>query len=110
MVTGAADEGWHDAGPERLWNESWYFDFVDAAQGIGGWVRLGLVPNQQTAWVQALLCGPGSPTIVAKMRRLTDRMVLAETHAREAQALRSSLGEGTGRPDPLRRWTGPGRR
>ena len=26
------------------------------------------------------------------MRRLTDRMVLAETHAREAQALRSSLG------------------
>ena len=26
------------------------------------------------------------------MRRLTDRMVLAETHAREAQALRSALG------------------
>ena len=40
----------------------------------------------------AITAYPGSPTIVAKMRRLTDRMVLAETHAREAQALRSSLG------------------
>lgn len=59
-----ADEGPHPATDEPLWNESWYFDFVGAAQGIGGWVRLGLVPNQQTAWVQALLCGPGSPTIV----------------------------------------------
>jgi len=40
----------------------------------------------------AITAYPGSPTIVAKMRRLTDRMVLAETHAREAQALRSALG------------------
>jgi len=40
----------------------------------------------------AITAYPGSPTVVAKMRRLTDRMVLAETHAREAQALRSSLG------------------
>jgi 23S rRNA (adenine2030-N6)-methyltransferase len=40
----------------------------------------------------AITAYPGSPTIVAKMRRLTDRMVLVETHAREAQALRSALG------------------
>ena len=58
-----ADEGPHAPGAEALWNESWYFDFVDTAQGIGGWVRLGLMPNQGTAWVQALLCGPGMPTI-----------------------------------------------
>ncbi len=59
----AADEGAHPAGPEPLWNESWYFDFVDAAQGIGGWIRLGLMPNENVAWVQALLCGPDMPTI-----------------------------------------------
>ncbi|MGW0158932.1 DUF7064 domain-containing protein [Mycobacterium sp. NPDC003323] len=58
-----ADEGAHPPGEEELWNESWYFDFVDAAQGVGGWVRLGLIPHQQTAWVQALLCGPGLPTV-----------------------------------------------
>ena len=48
---------------EPLWSESWYADFVDAAQGLGGWFRLGLVANQQTAWVQALLCGPDLPTV-----------------------------------------------
>ena len=40
----------------------------------------------------AITAYPGSPTIVASLRRPTDRMVLAETHAREAQALRASLG------------------
>ena len=59
----AADEGPHAHTDEALWNESWYFDFVDAAQGLGGWVRLGLIPNQDTAWINALLCGPGMPTV-----------------------------------------------
>lgn len=59
-----ADEGPHPPAEDALWSESWYFDFVDAAQGLGGWVRLGLIPNQQTAWIQAFLCGPGLPTIV----------------------------------------------
>lgn len=59
----AADEGPHAHTGEALWNESWYFDFVDAAQGLGGWVRLGLIPNQDTAWINALLCGPGMPTV-----------------------------------------------
>lgn len=59
----AADEGAHPAGPEDLWNESWYFDFVDPAQRIGGWIRLGLVPNQNVAWVNGLVCGPDMPTI-----------------------------------------------
>jgi 23S rRNA (adenine2030-N6)-methyltransferase len=40
----------------------------------------------------AITAYPGSPTIVANLRRPTDRMVLAETHAREAQSLRASLG------------------
>ncbi|EID13218.1 phosphotransferase enzyme family protein [Mycobacterium xenopi RIVM700367] len=57
------DESVHTATGEPLWSESWYADFVDAAQGFGGWVRIGLIPNQRTAWMHALLCGPDSPTI-----------------------------------------------
>jgi hypothetical protein len=57
------DDGAHQPGPEPLWNESWYFDFADPAQGVGGWVRLGLVPNQNVAWINALICGPGLPTV-----------------------------------------------
>jgi hypothetical protein len=57
------DESAHTPADEPLWNESWYADFADAAQGFGGWIRLGLIPNQQTAWLHALLCGPGLPTV-----------------------------------------------
>ncbi|GAB3221550.1 phosphotransferase [Mycolicibacterium hippocampi] len=59
----AEDEGPHAPGDEDLWNESWYFDFADAQQDVGGWVRLGLVPNQKTGWINALVCGPDMPTI-----------------------------------------------
>ena len=58
-----SDEGAHPAGDEQLWSESWYFDFVDPAQDVGGWIRLGLIPNEGHAWINALLCGPGMPTI-----------------------------------------------
>ena len=58
-----ADEAAHTPTGEALWNESWYWDFADPQQGIGGWIRLGLVPNQNIAWVNALLCGPDIPTI-----------------------------------------------
>jgi hypothetical protein len=58
-----ADEEAHAAGDEPLWSESWYFDFADPQQGIGGWVRLGLMPNENTSWVNALLCGPDMSTI-----------------------------------------------
>ncbi|MFY9767659.1 MAG: phosphotransferase [Mycobacterium sp.] len=57
------DESSHTATGEPLWSESWYADFADAANGFGGWVRLGLIPNQQTAWLHALLCGPDLPTV-----------------------------------------------
>jgi hypothetical protein len=57
------DESAHPATDEPLWNESWYADFSDAANGFGGWVRIGLIPNQQKAWLHALLCGPDLPTV-----------------------------------------------
>jgi hypothetical protein len=59
----AEDEGTHEPTDERLWSESWYFDFADPGQCVGGWLRLGLIPNQGHAWINALLCGPHMPTI-----------------------------------------------
>ncbi|WP_137144840.1 phosphotransferase [Mycolicibacterium sp. CR10] len=63
LQPGATDEGPHEPGGEELWSESWYFDFADDRQGVGGWIRLGLIPNQGTAWINALLCGPDMPTV-----------------------------------------------
>jgi len=40
----------------------------------------------------AITSYPGSPVIVARMRRTTDRLVLMETLAKEADALRAVLG------------------
>ena len=57
-----SDEGPHAPEATPLWNESWYFDFAEPQQGIGGWVRLGLMPNENVAWICALVCGPGLPT------------------------------------------------
>jgi Ecdysteroid kinase-like family len=57
------DELAHAPTAEPLWSESWYADFVDAAQGLGGWFRIGLIANQQSAWVHVLLCGPDLPTV-----------------------------------------------
>jgi hypothetical protein len=57
------DELAHAPTAEPLWSESWYADFVDAAQGLGGWFRIGLIANQQKAWVHALLCGPDTSTV-----------------------------------------------
>ncbi|WP_179469588.1 DUF7064 domain-containing protein [Mycolicibacterium vinylchloridicum] len=63
LIPDPADEGAHPPGEEPLWNESWYWDFADPAQGVGGWIRLGLVPNQNVAWINALVCGPEVPTV-----------------------------------------------
>jgi hypothetical protein len=59
----AEDEGNHTPTDEPLFSESRYFDFADAGQGVGGWIRLGLIPNQGHAWINALLCGPDMPTV-----------------------------------------------
>ncbi|WP_454790607.1 DUF7064 domain-containing protein [Mycolicibacterium lutetiense] len=63
LVPAVEDDYPHTPTGEELWNESWYFDFADASAGFGGWVRLGLIPNQDTAWVNVLFCGPGMPTV-----------------------------------------------
>ena len=76
------DEGEHPRTEEPLWSESWYFDFADEGQDVGGWIRLGLIPNQGHAWVNALLCGPDLPTIAV----LEWDAPLPESHARVSTA------------------------
>jgi hypothetical protein len=63
LTPDSEDEFAHPPGPEALWSESWYLDFADQQHGVGGWVRLGLMPNHDTAWITVLLCGPDMPTI-----------------------------------------------
>lgn len=57
------EEKAHQPGDEPLWSESWYWDFADEGQGLGGWIRLGLIPHQGHAWINALICGPDMPTV-----------------------------------------------
>ena len=59
----AADELAHPPGEERLWGESWYFDFTDREGTLGGYVRLGLYPNLGVAWYWACLVGEGRPLV-----------------------------------------------
>jgi hypothetical protein len=109
LQPGRDDEYAHRPGREPLWNESWYCDFVDSAQSIGGYVRLGLYPNEAVAWVTALLCGPDRPTIalldfeaaVEPYEIRTERYEFTQTIAEPLQAYRIKLrGSGEAYDDP----------
>lgn len=104
------DELSHTHTAEPLWSESWYADFADAAQGLGGWFRLGLVANQRTAWVQALLCGPDLPTVAIAVDVplpsdpwvvRTDELELAHAASTPLQCYRVDMrGQGQSYSDP----------
>ena len=66
MTVDAADEGRHEPGPEQLWGESWYFDFVAEGGALGGYVRLGFYPALGTAWYWAYLVGDGRPLVAVR--------------------------------------------
>lgn len=59
----AADEGTHPPTGEELWNESYYLDFVDPAQGIAGYVRLGVCTGLGKAWYWACVVGKDRPLV-----------------------------------------------
>ena len=63
-VPTVADERRHEAGTERLWNESWYLDWFDTDGRIGGYVRLGVCPNLGHAWFWCALVGQGEPPVL----------------------------------------------
>ncbi|MGI8756394.1 MAG: DUF7065 domain-containing protein [Acidimicrobiales bacterium] len=58
-----ADERPHPPGTDPYWNESWYFDVVDAERDLAAYVRLGLYPNQGVAWYWACVVGPDRPLV-----------------------------------------------
>lgn len=58
-----ADEQRHAPGSEAWWNESWYFDFATTDGTLGGYVRLGLYPNQGAAWYWSCLVGEDRPLV-----------------------------------------------
>jgi hypothetical protein len=43
-----AAEFHHQPNSERLWNESYYFNFFDSNKEIAGWTRIGKMPNQNS--------------------------------------------------------------
>ncbi|KAL4883363.1 kinase-like domain-containing protein [Aspergillus karnatakaensis] len=63
LAVDPSDETSHPASDHPLHNESLYFDVADTDQKIGLWIRLGVTPNQPGSWYNALICGPGRPTI-----------------------------------------------
>lgn len=46
MILRSTDDGIHQVGAERNWNESMYFQFYDPAAGLGGFLRLAKRPNE----------------------------------------------------------------
>lgn len=57
------DEARHEPGPDPLWSESYYLDFVDPKLGVAGYVRLGLYAGLGRAWYWACLVGPDRPLV-----------------------------------------------
>ena len=62
----AGDERRHRAGPERLWCESWDFDFAAPDGSLGGYARLGLYANLGVAWYWAALVGRGRRLVTVR--------------------------------------------
>jgi len=65
IKSGPTDERRHEPADGLYWNESWYFDF-SRADGTGGYVRLGLYPNQQVAWYWAYIVSPEHGLVVVR--------------------------------------------
>lgn len=59
----ASDEARHPSGPEELWNESHYADFVSDDGRRGGYIRLGLYPNLGVSWWTVMLVQPGHASV-----------------------------------------------
>jgi hypothetical protein len=53
VVVGETMVEMHRPGADRLWGESWYFDFASADGSAGGFVRVGDYPNLGQRWCWA---------------------------------------------------------
>jgi hypothetical protein len=58
------DERRHPATDQRWWGEAWSFEFATPGGELGGFVRLGLLPNRSTCWYWAWVVGPDRAPVV----------------------------------------------
>lgn len=64
-----ADEGPHAFDPSvEWWNESWFWDWIDASGQEAGHLRLGLHPNQGRAWLWLFVYREGEWLAVEETR------------------------------------------
>jgi hypothetical protein len=62
------DEYRHPVGPEPLWGESYYLDFVSDGTGddaVAGYVRIGLYPNLGVTWWTTMIVSEGRPLVAS---------------------------------------------
>ena len=69
-MTDRADEGRHQRGPGRQWEESYSFDFASPDGSLGGYVRLGVRPGDRVTWYWAAFvsgsAGPHPPLVLVR--------------------------------------------
>jgi hypothetical protein len=53
----------HEPDGDLLWNESYYLDWFNADGTVGGYIRVGFVPNLGSVWYWACLVGPDRPLV-----------------------------------------------
>jgi hypothetical protein len=91
------DERRHPKGPEDLWGESYYADFVHEDGTWGGWLRLGLYPNRQVSWWTTWIVGADRPGVCSISYRSPvpagDGLVVEEAGSRIELDLRQPLRE-----------------
>ena len=100
MKLSAADEGRHLPGTDALWGESWYHDFAAPDGSYGGYLRLGLYPNQGIAWYWVYLVRRGEPLVLIR-----DHAVPAPTAMEGPVEVASDVVRGSWAPEePLRKY------
>lgn len=57
---GPGAEFLHSPSSEFHWNESYYFNFIDPEKRVGGWTRMGILPNQESDIGALMLYAGGS--------------------------------------------------
>lgn len=70
-------EGHHPANDHPKWSQSYYFNFFDPSNGVGGFLRIGVLENlrQSNAWVVLFMGGrPAYNRICAASLYTSDRM------------------------------------
>jgi len=87
-------ESLHESTTDYNWNESFYFNFTDPKRQMGGWTRIGILPNQESDMGAIMLYAGGSRILAALQ---TGRAAF------EGEELR--FGElSYQRLEPLRKW------